>query len=127
MRRRTIGLVAALAFATGLTLGARAGRPSEAPDLFVMMLTTGPAWDPSLPPNRQPHFDTHSANLARLRREDRIVTGGRFGQWGLILVQAEDEAAARALFEPDSSLAAGTFRGELHTWSTLWPGFVPER
>jgi len=92
--------------------------------LYVMMYTTGPGWDTTLAPNAQKHFDVHSANLARLRRERALVAGGRFGPWGLILVDAESEAAARAMFAPDSSLSSGTFRGELHRWTTIYEGSI---
>ncbi len=116
----------------GVSLGVGAGfmvaearQPGVAePSLFAMMYTTGPGWDTTLAPSAQRHFDTHSANLARMRREGAIIAGGRFGEWGLILVQAEDEAAARAMFEPDSSLTSGTFRGELHRWTTIYEGAV---
>jgi hypothetical protein len=113
-----------LAFCAGIAVGAVLRRQ---PELFVMMYTTGSAWDPALPPAQQRHFDRHSGNLARLRDDGRIVMGGRFGQWGLILVQADDEASAQALFAADSSLAAGTFRGELHRWSTIYEGSVTRR
>jgi uncharacterized protein YciI len=111
---------AGLIFFAGIALG----RVDQEPQLFVMMYTTGPAWDPALPPARQRHFDQHSANLTRLREDGRLVMGGRFGQWGLILVRADDQASAQALFAPDSSLASGTFRGELQRWSTIYEGSV---
>lgn len=117
----------AIGFGAGLAwAGARADAAQE-PSLFVMMYTPGPGWDASQPPPAQRHFDTHSANLARLRRDSVIVAGGRFGPWGLILVRAADETAAQALFAPDSSLTAGTFQGEVHRWTTIYEGTVPRR
>jgi len=116
--------VTGLVFFGGVALGTVL---HQEPQLFVMMYTTGPAWDPAIPPAQQRHFDQHSANLARLRQDGQIVMGGRFGQWGLILVRADDEAGAQALFAADSSLASGTFRAELHRWSTIYEGSVTRR
>lgn len=128
IRRAPAMLVtAALTLGAGFLLGQARPQAAAEPALFVMMYTPGPAWDTTLAPNAQRHFDVHSANLARLRRDSVIVAGGRFGPWGLILVEAEDEAGARALFEPDSSLVSGTFRAELHPWTTIYDGFVPRR
>lgn len=127
MKRRHavfLALAAALAGAgVGHALDRVRAAPAE-PRLFVMMYTAGPAWDSTLAPNAQRHFDVHSANLRRLRADSVIVAGGRFGPWGLILVQAEDIDAARAFFAPDSSLASGTFSGEVQPWTTIYEGFV---
>lgn len=121
------GLLAVAAVIGAFVAGVHVAQARQQPPLFVMMYTTGPAWDASVPPDRQRHFDSHSANLRRLRENGSIVAGGRFGPWGLILVNAADSAAASALFAPDSSLATGTFRGELHRWSTIYEGFIPGR
>jgi uncharacterized protein YciI len=122
--RITALAIGGLVFCAGVALGRV---QDQEPELFVMMYTTGPGWDPALPPAQQPHFAQHSANLTRLRQDGRIVMGGRFGQWGLILVRAADEASAQALFAADSALVAGTFRGELQRWSTIYEGSVTRR
>ena len=121
MRRPFLLLLAA----AGLVGAYGAGRISAAPvqtPMWVMMFTPGPAWDSTRAPNEQAHFANHSANLARLRSEGRIRLGGRFGPWGLILVDASSEAQARAYFAPDSTLSSGVFRGEFYAWSTIYSG-----
>lgn len=111
----------------GFLVGQGSRTASQVPSHFVMLYTPGPAWDAALPPNQQRHFEEHSANLARLRRDSVIVAGGRFGPWGLIIVHADDEAAARALFASDPALASGTFDGEVYEWTTIYDGVVPPR
>lgn len=119
----TLALALALCLLGGYAVGRAAAVPVQTP-LWVMMYTPGPAWDTSRATADQPHFDAHSANLARLRSEGRIRLGGRFGPWGLILIEAKDEPEARALFAPDSALAQGVFSGELYAWSTIYEGGV---
>ena len=43
---------------------------------------------------------------------------------GLLIVRAGSEAEARALFDADPSIAAGTFQIEVHEWRTFAPGCV---
>jgi uncharacterized protein len=120
-------LALSIGFCAGLVSADAGAEGAQEASLFVMMYTPGAGWDASQPPQAQRHFDTHSANLSRLRRDSVTVAGGRFGQWGLILVRAADETAAQALFAPDSSLAAGTFQGEVHSWTTIYDGAVTRR
>jgi uncharacterized protein YciI len=85
---------------------------------------TGPSWDAAQPPGAQRHFREHSANIRRLATEGKLALGGRFGELGLLLVRAGSEAEARALFDADPSIAAGTFRVDVHEWRTFTPGCV---
>ena len=97
---------------------------APADTVFAVTIRTGPAWDQSRPPAEQAHFRTHSRNLFKLRQEGRIVLGGRYGDVGLILVRAANEAEARALFAADSSIARGVFRAEFQVWRTIFEGAV---
>lgn len=121
-----------LAAGAGLLLAA-AGLPDrsggrQAPDsLYAVTFTTGAAWDTAKAPADQPFFREHSQNLARLRREGRIVMGGRFGAVGLILLRVRDGREARGLFEGDSTVVRGVFRAEFAAWRTLYEGIVPPR
>jgi uncharacterized protein YciI len=99
--------------------------PSPAPaGLFAVVVRTGPSWDPGKPAAAQTHFKEHSANIRRLGAEGRLALGGRFGELGMLLVRAGSEAEARALFDADPSVAAGTFRLEVNEWRTFAPGCV---
>ena len=123
MIRSVPALLFGLSLLAAYTVGRATAAPPQTPQ-WVMMFTPGIAWDSTKAPNLQAHFGNHSANLARLRSEGRIRLGGRFGPWGLILVDASSEAEARSYFAPDSTLSSGVFRGELYAWSTIYAGSV---
>jgi uncharacterized protein YciI len=102
--------------------------PPGAPVLktFAVEFRTGPGWDKAKPPGEQKHFADHSANLRKLRQEGRIVLGARYGEVGLVLLRAADEAEARALLAADPSLAAGVFTAQIHPFSAFMGGTVGE-
>jgi len=106
----------------------RAARTAPAADsLYALVFTRGPAWDGERSPGRQSGMREHSANLNRLRSEGRIVLGGRFGDYGLIVLTVRDRADALMLLAPDSATARGVFRAELSPWSTIYEGSLPPR
>ncbi|NOT09761.1 MAG: hypothetical protein HOP28_16330 [Gemmatimonadales bacterium] len=133
MTRRQMALFALLLVpALGAMLAARPaaqGAPSQAPadSLYVLSLTTGPAWDQSKPPNQQRYFREHSQNLGRLRQEGRLLIGGRFGGTGLLLLRAHSEEEARTMFASDSTIVSGVFAAKFEVWRTIFTGAVPAR
>jgi uncharacterized protein YciI len=90
--------------------------------LFAVRFRPGAAWDAAKPPNQQTGFAAHSANLQRLRKDGSILLGGRFAEYGLIVIRAADEAAAKAMFVSDETLAAGLFVMQIDPWSTIFDG-----
>ena len=118
---RTATLIAGLVLSLVSVLVAQT--PSPAP-LYAAVFKTGPRWDPAKAPNEQAFFREHSANLAKLRAAGTIVVGARYADVGLVVVSSASEAAARALFEGDPSIAAGTFALEVHRFSVFYPGTV---
>jgi uncharacterized protein YciI len=117
-------LAIAVSFAGASSTQAPGVLPPPAPTLFAGIFTTGPKWDSAKPPADQPFFREHSANLARLRAAGRVVMGARYADVGLVVVSASNEAEARALFEADPSIAAGTFTLNVHRFSVFYPGTV---
>jgi hypothetical protein len=107
----------------GMVVAPRIGRSSQSPaTLVAVTFAAGPSWQANLPPNEQPGFREHSANLARLRREERIVIGGRFGGFGLMVVRADSVGAARELFKDDPTIQNGVFQAEFNLWRTIYGG-----
>lgn len=100
------------------------GTSAESQPLMAVLFTPGSAWDSSIPPYQQPGFDGHSQNLIRLREAGHLVAGGRYGSWGLILVQAADEDEARELFASDPTITNDVFNVEMYPWMTIFSGEV---
>lgn len=124
---RTSPVLTGLVLSFVSVLFAQAPPPAATPPagpLYAAIFKTGPKWDPAKPPNEQAFFKEHSANLAKLRAAGTIVLGARYADVGLVVVSAANEAAARALFEADPSLGAGTFALEVHRFSVFYPGMV---
>jgi len=92
------------------------------PKLFAIVFRTGPAWDAAKPPGQQAFMKEHSQNLGALRKAEKIALGGRFGEFGLVVVRAADLAEARAMLLADPAVAQGVFQADVHPWSTIYEG-----
>jgi uncharacterized protein YciI len=103
---------------------ASAQEPSPAPParVFAVVFRTGPAWEAARPPAEQVGFKDHSANIARLKAEGRLLIGGRFSDAGLLLVRAASREEAQSLLDRDPTVASGVFKAEVHPWSTFAAG-----
>jgi len=92
--------------------------------LFAVEIRTGPRWNAALPPGQQPLMREHSAHLRRLRDEGRIRLGARYGEVGLVVIEAATIDEARAWMEADPSMRGGTFRFEIFPFSVFYGGAV---
>ena len=101
-----------------------ASAASPAKSLFAVEIRTGPQWNAALPPGQQPLMREHSANLRKLRDEGRIRIGARYGEVGLVVLEAATIDEARAWIEADPAVRAGTFRFEIHPFSVFYAGAV---
>ena len=72
--------------------------------------------------NEQPGFSEHSANIKRLTDTQALVIGARYGDKGLLVVTAPDEAGARGHFSADPMVAKDVFRADVHPFSTFKHG-----
>lgn len=105
-----------------LSLPLAAQPPSAPPKLFSITFTKGPKWDAAKPPPEQAFMKEHSANLFRLRSEGRLVLGGRFGEYGLIVLRLPDAAAVQAELAKDPSVANGTFAAAVDPFYPIFHG-----
>jgi uncharacterized protein YciI len=121
MTRKSLG---ALAIVLVLACSAAATQNTTSANAFAVRFQPGAAWDKSKTPADQMGFASHSANLQRLRKEGRIVLGGRFADLGLIVVTASNLAAARELFASDETIAGKVFTIQIDPWSTIFDGCV---
>lgn len=97
-------------------------QPAPPPLMFAVRLTTGPAWDATKRPGEQEGMKKHGANIARMRREGVLVLGARYGDTGLMVFRVPDEAAARAQFDSDPTIAAGVFKMQVDVFSPFAHG-----
>ncbi len=124
MKLAVIGMVFGAGMAAGVTVGVRAS--AQAPRLFAVELTRGAAWDNAKPANEQTGFAEHSANIRRLTESQALVIGARYGDKGLLVVKADDDAGARAHFSADPMIAKNVFRADVAVFSAFKHGCTSE-
>ena len=111
-----------------LSLAQSADRPpqqtAQTKQYFIAIFSRGTAWEDAKPANEQIGFKEHSENLRRLRSEKRIAIGGRYGDKGMVIVEATNEADARSLFVSDIMVSKKTFTLELHQFRPFYKGSI---
>ncbi len=95
--------------------------------LFAVEIRTGPQWDAGKAPQDQRYFRDHSANLKRLRDAGKIVTGARYSNIGLLVIEAENENQVREMMDEDPSIIAKVFEYQVHAFDVFYPGTLNRR
>ncbi len=112
-----------------LWLLAASATAQPAPELFIVHLTTGPAWDKDKPAPQQAGFAQHSQNLSRLRGLGSILVGARYqdsaADKGMLIIRAANREAVTALFEPDPMVRDKLFVLDIAAFKPFYDGFVP--
>jgi hypothetical protein len=102
---------------------------SPAVRLFVVHLTTGSGWQKDVAPNEQAGFKEHSANLARLRTEGKLVLGARYkdsqADKGMIVLRAANRAEVEAEFARDPMIQSKHFVPDIADFNPFYDGYVP--
>lgn len=102
---------------------------SELRHFLGRLVGTRPTWPHDMSEDEQAVMGRHFEYLARLVEEGTVLVAGPvFAErpYGLVLIAAADEAAARAVLQADPSVTAG-----LHTVAmtemklSLWAGASP--
>ena len=108
-----LSVVLTIVLCTCLSLAQSADRPpqhaAQTKQYFIASFSRGTAWEDAKPANEQIGFKEHSENLRRLRAEKRIAIGGRYGDNGIVIVEATSEDDARSLFVSDVMVTKKTF------------------
>jgi uncharacterized protein YciI len=90
---------------------------------FLVRQRRGPEWDASKRRREQAGWDRHAAFIDGLG--DRVVIGGPIddvdGEFVVLLVRAEAEADARAMFDADPWMGSILQIAAVERW-TLWIG-----
>jgi len=90
--------------------------------LFLVQFSLGPAWVAGKPPQEQPGFKEHGANLKRLRDDGKIVLGARYADKGMVVLRFASEPEARAEMTADPGVQAGSFTFELFELRPFYDG-----
>ncbi len=122
------GAVSALVVPTSAAPAPTARAESEARDLTLVFLKTGPKTGQLSPEENGRAFSGHFANMLRLAEERHLLLAGPFGEQrhdpelrGLFILDTADRQAAMALAETDPTTQAGVFQLEYHTLRTAAP------
>jgi hypothetical protein len=89
--------------------------------LFVVHFSTGSAWDTTKAPNEQAGFAEHSANLKKLRSDGLILFGGRYEEFGMIILRDSTLESATRLLESDPGVSSGLFRYRIAPIRVFYP------
>lgn len=100
------------------------GQQSERDSLFAMVYTTGKNWDHDKKAHEQAYFIAHSKHLQKLRKEGKIVMGGRYDDKGFMLLRAKTLADATLITQRDSAILYSTFQVSVHPFDSFYPGYV---
>ena len=123
-----LSVILTIVLCTCLSLAQSADRPpqqtAQTKQYFIAIFSRGTAWDDAKPANEQIGFKEHSENLRRLRSEKRISIGGRYGDKGMVIVEATNEDDARSLFVSDVMVSKKTFTLELHQFRPFYKGSI---
>ena len=96
--------------------------------LFIVHLTSGPAWNKGQPPHEQAGFKEHSQNLSRLRNDGLLVMGARYqdsvADKGMLIVRAISLDAARAEFAADPMVRDKLFALDIAEFKPFYDGFI---
>lgn len=92
--------------------------------LYVVTYTTGSAWDKTKPPQDQPYFKDHSANLSKLRKEGVITAGARYADKGIIFLKAKSIIVARELILTDPAVMNKLFMADIQKASVFYEGCI---
>ncbi len=100
------------------------GQTEDESKLFTMIYTPGEKWNHEITFDKQPFFNEHSAHIQKLRKEGRIVIGGRYSNKGFMLLRAKDSIEANAIVGKDLSVANQIFDVELFEFNPFYEGCV---
>lgn len=101
---------------------AQAQAPAK-PKQFVYVLRVAPAWHDAArwTPRENDAVGRHFARLAKATEARQVIFAGRSDEplattFGLVVFEADDEAAARRFMEGDPAVEAGLMTATLHPY-----------
>lgn len=89
---------------------------------FIVLYTLGESWDTTKQAHEQLYFKEHSSHLFGLRKEKRILIGGRYSGTGMIIIAAESESVAHDLIMKDKAVENKIFNAEIFLFTPFYKG-----
>lgn len=93
---------------------------------FLIIYRPGPAWKTGQPASAQPPPE-HGRYLLDLYKQGELRSAGPFDDdtGAELVLEAADEAQARALVNADPAIVHGVFTYELHPWALVpWERYL---
>jgi uncharacterized protein YciI len=100
--------------------------PASEFQYFAMIYTPGDSWDYGKQAHEQSFFKEHSQFLSNLRKEGKIVIGGRYSDKGFMILKVKDEEEALALISTDESVKNKTFKAEIFPFMAFYKGCIED-
>lgn len=92
--------------------------PDDLMKLQLGLLKKGPTWSAQVTPEVESNQRQHLALLSQLARQGHLLLAGptpsESDLRGIIIIRAEREAEARALFQDDAHISSDRLRLEIH-------------
>jgi uncharacterized protein YciI len=133
--RHDVATLAVLVLSAVL-MTAAAGSPAREPrggpamkSTFLVLYRPGPHWVPGKPIREQPPKE-HGKYLLDLYARGTMRFAGPFDDntGAAVVLEAADEAEAKALVEGDPAVKGGIFTAELHPWALVpWENYLKKR
>lgn len=95
--------------------------------LFAMVYSKGTAWNDSLAASEQQSFKQHSTHLQNLRKENSIVIGGRYSDYGFMILKTKSIDEAKVITQRDSSVINKVFKVELFEFLPFYEGCIEQQ
>lgn len=108
-------------------LGSSIAQKTAESKLFTMIYTPGEEWDHTITFDQQPFFKEHSMHLQKLRKEGRIIIGGRYSDKGFMILKAKDSLEADAVIKMDPSVSHRIFKVALFEFMPFYEGCVERK
>ncbi len=93
-------------------------------EYFIVLYTLGENWDTTKQAHEQLYFSDHSSHLSGLRKTKQIDIGGRYGDTGMILLKAKDEAEAQNLVKKDIAIQNKIFTAKIFSFNPFYTGCI---
>ncbi|MEM9076434.1 MAG: YciI family protein [Bacteroidota bacterium] len=103
------------------------GQTKDETKLFAMIYSPGNEWNHNITFDQQSFFMEHSKHIQNLRKEGKVVVGGRYSDKGFMILRAKDSINAVAIVQQDPSVTNSVFEVEPFEFRPFYSGCVENK